>query len=250
MRPGTIVALLVIMSAAPIGQEAAVRQQLVPTGRLRVGLNAGNPLTRSFGADLSRELARRFGVDAVFVEYPTPGAVTEAAGTAWDIAFVAADPDRVGAVAFTPPYVEIEATYLVRGDSPVRSTGDIDRVGMRVATGTTSAYTLVLKREIQHAELVLVSNDEAVRMLAAGKVDAAAGLRFNLVAAASRVPGSRVLADSFTTAQQAIAVPSGHTAALAYLAAFVDEMKRSGFIADAIAKSGFAGARVASGGTR
>src|SRR4051812_19122880 len=108
-----IAAMVVLTAAGPMGTQAAAqetaidstaRQQLLPTGTVRVGINAGNELTRAVGADLARELARRIGTTATLIEYPTPGAVTDAVGKEWDIAFVAADPDRATAIAFTAPY--------------------------------------------------------------------------------------------------------------------------------------------------
>jgi polar amino acid transport system substrate-binding protein len=242
MREAAILTFVVLAAAGIAAQGADARKQLAPTGALRAGLNSGNPLTRSLGTQLSTELAKRLGVDVVFKDYANPGAVTDAAGKEWDIAFVAADPDRADAVAFTSPYVLLEATYLVPANSPLRATADADRAGIKIATGTTSAYTLVLKREIKRAELVLGTNDEGLKSLQDGRVHALAGLRFNLMESAKRVPGSRVLADSFTVAQQAIAVPNGRPAAVSYLDAFLQDMKRSGFIAAAVKKTGFAGA--------
>jgi polar amino acid transport system substrate-binding protein len=218
---------------------------LVHEGKLRVGINNGNQLTRVVGKQIARALAERLGVEALFIEYPTPGAVTDAVGKDWDIAFVAADPDRAAAIVFTRPYVELDATYLVAGSSPIRSTTEVDRAGNRIATGATSAYTLVLKRELKAAELVLLNNDEALRGLAAGTVQAVAGLRYDLLQRAPTVPGSRVLPDAFTRAQLAIAVPKANTAALAYVSGFLDEMKRSGAIASAIQQTGLPGATAA-----
>ncbi len=243
MRAASIVCVCVVVLMATItAQSDAAKKQLVPTGALRAALNSGNPLTSSLGRELSTELAKRLGVEVVFRDYANPGAVTDAAGKEWDIAFVAADPDRAGAVAFTSPYVLLEATYLVPANSSLRATADADRAGIKIATGTTSAYTLVLKREIKRAELVLGSNDEGLKALQEGRVHALAGLRFNLMTSARSVPGSRVLADSFTVAQQAIAVPNGRPAAVSYLDTFLQDMKRSGFIAAAVKKTGFAGA--------
>jgi hypothetical protein len=118
---------------SPAGSGAAGRQQLLPTGTLRAGINAGNALTRAVGAQLARELARRLGAEAVLVEYPTPGAVTDAVGKEWDVAFIAADPERTGTLAFTPAYVELDATYLVR-DASIRTVADVDRAGATIAT--------------------------------------------------------------------------------------------------------------------
>src|SRR3954463_1799256 len=117
MRSLLIVAVLVAASTSLPAQDDAAARQLLPTGKLRVGLNSGNLLTRQVGTAIGRDLAGRLGTDAVFVEYATPGAVTDAVAKEWDVAFVAADPDRGEMIAFTPPYVELDATYLVRGDS-------------------------------------------------------------------------------------------------------------------------------------
>ena len=220
------------------------RRQLLPTGRLRAGINAGNALTRTVGAQLARELARRLGTEAVLVEYPNPGALADGVGRHWDIAFIAADPERAGAIAFTPAYVHLDATYLVRDDS-IRSVADVDRAGAKIATGRTSAYTLVLKRQLMRAELVFPSDEDAIAGLLNGTVTAIAGLRFGLLETAARTPGTRVLGDNITRAQQAIAVPNGNTAALAYMTSFVDDVKKNGFVAAAIQQTGLPGASVA-----
>ena len=255
MRVAATLLLVLLAAAMTSAQDAEVRRQLVPTGALRVGLNFNNQLLAVRGRegaeptgvaiDLARDLARRLGVAPVFVGYADPGAVTDAVGKEWDIAFVAADPDRAAAIAFTPAYLEIDATYLVPSASPARSVADLDRAGLRVATGARSAYTLFLRRALTRAELVFLTNDAAAAALQAGTVDAVAGLRFALLQSAARVPGSRVLPETFTRAQQAIGVPIAHRAALAYVTSFVADVKRSGVVADAIAQTGLAGASVA-----
>lgn len=226
------------------GQSAMAREQLLPAGKLRVGINTGNQLTRVVGKEIARELASRLRTEAVFVEYPSPGAVADGVGRQWDIAFIAADPDREAAIAFTPPYVELDAAYLVAAASPIRSLADIDRRGVRIATGATSAYTLVLKRELKQAELVFLGADEALKALATGTVQAVAGLRFDLVARAATDPGVRVLPETFARAQQAVALPKANAAALAYVTEFLAEAKRRGTIAASIERTGLSGATV------
>lgn len=253
MRGAAIGVSIVLMTAFTMAQDDAARRQLMPTGKLRVGLNYGNQLLvgrdrarpQGVAIDLALELVRRLRAEPVFVGYTTPGEVTEGVAKDWDIAFVAADPDRAQAIAFTPPYLEIDATYLVPASSGARTVGDLDRAGARIATGATSAYTLFLRRTLTQAQLALMSNDSSLAALQAGSVDAVAGLRFALLQSAARVPGSRVLPDNFTRAQQAIAVPKANSAALAYLSAFVADVKRSGFVAAAIAKTGLVGAAAA-----
>ncbi|MGZ5662287.1 MAG: hypothetical protein ACXWG6_13055, partial [Usitatibacter sp.] len=78
---------------------AAARAELAPTGKLRVGLIAVNPVfvtpntppgvTRGIAVDIARELARRIDVPMEPLRYPTVGAMVEAAGKGeWDIAFL------------------------------------------------------------------------------------------------------------------------------------------------------------------
>ena len=240
-----LIALFVLTaSISVLAQDGPLRRQLLPTGKLRVGLNSGNLLTTQVGTEIGRHLAQRLGTDAVFVQYPTPGAVTDAVSREWDVAFVAVDPDRMATIAFTPPYVELDATYLVRGDSDIHTVSDADRPGVTIATAATAAYTLVLKRDIRRATLVFPSNDEAITGLQAGTVSAVAGLRDTLLRSAARVPGSRVLADNITRAQQTVAVPKANAAALAYLTSYLQELKQSGFIADAVRRTNFVGASV------
>jgi polar amino acid transport system substrate-binding protein len=234
---------LTLLGVAVSAQEP-LRQQLFPNGTLRAGINTSNALTQVVGAQLARELARRLGIDVVLVEYPNPGAVADGVGKDWDIAFIAADPDRTAAIAFTPAYLELDATYLVR-DASIRRVADADRAGAKIATGRTSAYTLVLRRQLTRAELVFPSEQDAIAGLQDGSISAFAGLRFNLLQLATRVPGTRVLDDNITRAQQAIAVPKDNRAALAYMTAFVADVKKNGFVAGAIQKTGLPGASVA-----
>jgi polar amino acid transport system substrate-binding protein len=237
------VAAFALLGTVLFAQEAG-RQQLLATGRLRAGINAANALTRTVGAQLARELARRLGTEAVLIEYPSPGAVTDGVGTEWDIAFIAADPGRTETIAFTPAYVELDATYLVRDESAIRVVPEVDRAGSVIATGRTSAYTLVLSRELEAATFVFPSEEDAIAGLQTGTITALAGLRFNLLQIAARVPGTRVLPDNITRAHQAIAVPRANTAALAYVTSFVADVKTSGFVTTAIEQTGLAGVRV------
>ena len=62
----------------------------------------------------------------------------------------------------------------------------------------------------------------------------AAGVKQQLQADAKRIPGLRLLDGRFMVINQAMAVPKGRPAGVAYAAAFVEEMKASGFVAEAL----------------
>jgi len=203
--------------------------------------------------DVARELARRLGVGVELRSYASPGEVADDAVTdAWDVANIGAEPARAETVAFTPPYCEIECTYLVAADSPFASIDDVDRPGVRVASAPRAAYDLWLERNLRHAELVRsTSVDGSFKLFVEQHLDALAGLRPALRTLAERLPGSRVLDGRFTSVRQAIGTPRGRDeAGFAYLCEFVEELKTNGFIADRIADHGVVGLTVSPPATR
>ena len=225
--------------------------EFAPAGTLRAGINYGNPVIvqkdpaggapRGVGPDLARELARRLGVGITYVTYDTAGKLADGVRSdAWDVAFLAGEPERAQEIAFSPPYVQIEGTYMVRRDSPLKAVADVDRAGTRVAVGNKTAYDLFLTRNLKQAELVRspTSLDAIAAFLADPKLDAAAGVRQTLMMAAQKDAQLRVMDDSFQVIRQAAGVPKGRDAAARYLSAFIDEMKASGFVKRALDASG------------
>ena len=227
---------------SPVPDQA--RRELAPTGKLRAGINFSNLLLvnkdggdgapRGVVIEVARELARRVGVPLEIVGFESPGAVANAATTdAWDVAFIAADPARATHIEFTPAYVTIEATYLVRSDSPIRTQADIDRDGVRISVSDKSAYDLFLTRSLKHAQLVRSDGTEnSFKRFVIDGLDAMAGLRGMLLDYAEADPQYRLLDGSFTSAQQAIGTPRERGAAASYLRDFVQDMKQSGFLAE------------------
>lgn len=228
----------------------AVKSELAPAGVLRAGINFGNPVIaqrdarsgepRGVGPALARELARRLGVPLRPVGFETAGKMADAVrDNAWDVAFLAIDPARATDIAFTDAYVHIEGTYLVRENSPLHAIEDFDRDGVRIAVGLKTAYDLYLTRNLKHAQLVRAdTSSAALDVFLAESLDALAGVRQSLVAAASRVRALRILEPSFMVIRQAAGVPRGRNAAAVYLTTFIEEMKRSGFVARALAENG------------
>jgi polar amino acid transport system substrate-binding protein len=235
----------------------AVRSELAPTGTLRVGINLGNflltakdPKTGEFkgvAVDLGQELGRRLGVPVEVIGYPSPGALADAVTTgAWDIGFLAAEPQRAEQIAFTAAYVEIEATYLVPPGSPIKTIADVDRKGVRIAISGKSAYDLYLTRHLKHAELVReVGADKVFKRFVEDKLDALAGLKPRLVKDHANLAGSRLLDGRFTAVQQAIGTPKGRDAGAKYLREFVEDVKATGLVAKAIEKNDVRGLTVA-----
>jgi polar amino acid transport system substrate-binding protein len=241
---------------------SSLLSDLAPTGKLRVGINYGNPILaqrdagsgelRGIAVDLGRELGKRVGVPVDLVGFESAGKMFDAVKAgAWDVAFLAVDPGRAGDISFTAPYIEIEGTYLVPAGSSVRDVADVDRKGVRVGVSAKSAYDLFLSRSLQHAELVRgPTNNAGFELILAGKVDVVAGIRQHLVANAQKLPGSRVLDGRFMAIQQALGTPKGRDVAAKYLHEFIEDVKASGLVAEAIERSGIPGVSVAPAGSR
>src|SRR5262245_50781530 len=118
----------------------AIRRDLTSTGTLRAAINYGNFIlatrdratgeSRGVAIDLTQELSRRLGVPVEIVAYDSVAIMGDAAPSGvWDIAFLGSDPKREALMSFTAAYLEIEATYLVQGASPLRDAEEVDRSG-------------------------------------------------------------------------------------------------------------------------
>ena len=245
------------MSACASRPPAAAIAELAPGGKLRAAINFGNPILaskdaatgepRGVSVDLARELARRLGMPVELVTFSSAGRTVEALKNGQiDVAFVAIDPARAVDISYSAPYIVIEGAYLVRQDSPIQRNEDVDRPGTRIAVGAGSAYDLYLQRELKAATLVRAPTSPAVvDFFLTEKLDVAAGVKQQLQADARRVPGLRLLDGRFMVINQAMGTPRGREAGAAYLRSFVEEMKASGFIAQALRRHGIEGAAVA-----
>ena len=165
---------------------------------------------------------------------------------AWDAAFLAVEPGRANEIAFTAPYLLIEGTYLIPPESPIHSLADVDRAGVRLGVSTGSAYDLYLSRTLKQAQMIKAVNpNTAFGLLIDGKVDVVAGVRQALIANAAKLPGSRVFDERFMAIEQAMGMPHGRPGALRFLRDFIEEVKGSGFVAQALARAGISGVAVA-----
>ena len=235
------------MSAVPQN----IVQALAPPGRLRVSINLGNMVLAQtdaqtgkpagVSADLARKLAERLGVAADLATFDAAGKVFDAIKRQeLDIVFLAVDPVRGQEIAFTPPYVLIEGNFIVPASSGLASMADIDKPGTRVAVARGSAYDLFLTRALKAATLLRRETGEAsLEQFIADKLEAAAGVRQPLVRFMEQHPGCRLIEPPFMEIRQAMGTPKGRgEAAEAYLRAFIEEMKASGFVAEALRRSG------------
>lgn len=234
------------MDDAPTPAPGPLAAQLAPSGRLRASINLGNAVLAQgtpdepggVTVDLAREVGRRLGLP---VDLLTFGAAKDSLaamerGDA-DLCFLAIDPARAGTVAFTSPYVLIEGVYAVPLTSSIASAAEVDRPGVRVGVKEGSAYDLHLTRELREA--TVVRGAEGVDVFADEGLEAGAGIREPLTAWVAGREDVRVVEPAFMQIRQAMGLPVAvDPAALGWLDGVLAELLSTGFVADALERSG------------
>jgi ABC-type amino acid transport substrate-binding protein len=237
---------------------AQVIQAFAPTGKLRASINLGNPVLAKrdpvtqkavgVSVDMAHALGHCLNAETELVVFEAASKSVDAVtqGLA-EVGFFAIDPLRGASISFTSPYVLIEGGYLVPEKSAIQSAQEVDHAGIRVAVGKGSAYDLFLTREFQHADIVRASTPSGVvEMFVEQGLEVAAGIKQTLEADAKRFNGLRQLPGRFMLIQQAMGCHKDKGADAAYfLQAFVEELKSSGFIYQALDRHGIQGCSVA-----
>ena len=226
-------------------------------GKLRASINLGNPLLANLDAtgnavgvsiDIAQELARRLHVDVELQVFKKAAQSVEAVSAQQaDIGFFAIDPLRGAEIAFTAPYLLIEGYYLVRDGASIKTNAEVDESGNRVVVGTGSAYDLYLTRELKRASLIrATSSQDVIKTFLELGAEVAAGVKQQLEADAEPHTGLHMLDQRFMTIQQAMGLAKTRGAdATEYLREFVEKIKRSGFVADALQRHGITGVSIA-----
>ena len=242
-----------IAAGGASAQENTAVKELIPRGKLRVGVvfapaasaffvvkdASGEP--HGVTVDLAIELAKKLGVPVEFMLAANSGLVTDATESgAVDVGFMPVDEERKKRVDFGPAYFMIESTYLASAASGIKTVAEVDRPNVRVVgianTTTIRAATRSLKNTTISAA---ASVEEAMALLRAGKADAFALSRDSLPPLAAQLPGSRIVDGGFQQTAIAIAVPKNRPNALAYVTAFLQQAKASGSVRRALDKAGF-----------
>jgi polar amino acid transport system substrate-binding protein len=258
MGPRLLVAIAVLLVTASANAQPTSDPRvadLVQAGKVRFGTfppqytkDAPTSELKGPWVEVMRALGAHMRLPVVLIELPTPTKLVECLDTGpCDIGSLGFDPTRAGQVGgFTPPFMQVEYTYLVPAAATARSVADMDRSGIRIAVVRNHASTLSLSRIAKLAQLITADTpDAAFGLLRSGKVDAWASVRPALMEYAAEFPGSRVIADSYGANFPALVVPKGQPARLAYISEFIEDAKASGIVQRAIDRAGQPGYRVA-----
>jgi polar amino acid transport system substrate-binding protein len=236
-----------------MGAPTALAGDLAPAGALRAAINLGNPVLAhgtpaepgGVTVDLAREVAARLDVPLELICFDAARKSFEALTSgAADLGFLAVEPARAAEVAFTAPYVVIEGVFVVPADAPFETPADVDRPGVRIGVKQGSAYDLYLTRTLRHA--TVVRGEDGVIAFEEQGLEVAAGIRQPMTAYAAAHPGTRVLDERFMQILQAVATtPARRPETVAFLRELVEELKATGFVADALRRANQPDATVA-----
>jgi polar amino acid transport system substrate-binding protein len=255
----TVMALALVFAEAAVAQDAPARAALAPTGKLRVALLPLPHMAlrdRSTGQftgviiDLGRELARRLDVPVEFAAADSNlAAVDQVKNGRADVTFLVGLPELAAQIDFGPAYIEYETTFLVPGNSAIRSVADIDRPGIRVIAPEPSAIATVISQRFKNVKLVGVpiaisSAPRVAEMLKSGEADAYSNLTHLLSLAQPNLPDWRLVPGSYMMTSFSIGYPKSMPIAASYANKFIEEMKENGFIQQAIDRSNLRGALV------
>ena len=225
-----------------------IQKELSSKGILRAAINMSNFLLVTdktkdgtpigVSPDMAYELANKLDLQLKLIPYASPGEIADdAANDKWDICNIGAEPQRAEKINFSAAYAEIQATYIVQSNSKINNILDVDKIGNKICVASRTAYGLWLERNIHNAELIQVEGvDSSFDVFLNENLDALAGLRPALIDDVKKISGGKILEGQFMSVQQAIGTSIQNIHSSIYIAEFVEEMKKSGFVQKLIDK--------------
>src|ERR1700750_1444206 len=244
------IAFIAAMMVGPASADA-LKDEIAPTGKLRVAI-AISPAGGAFWStrtesgyagvpvDLGKEMAAQLGVPVEYVAHQNSGQIVDAVlkGT-WDITFLPKDPEREAKMSFGPIYEVADVTYIVKAGSPATNFATLDQPGVKVAAVNNTTTMRGAMAHLKNAKVTgYQTYDEIFGLLKSGEIDAFALSRDQLNAMAEKIPGTRVLDETFKQTVTAVAVPLNHPLALTFVTKFMTQATSNGLLRRAYDNNG------------
>src|ERR1700742_1673606 len=244
------IAFIAAMMVGPASADA-LKDEIAPTGKLRVAI-AISPAGGAFWStrtesgyagvpvDLGKAMATQLGVPVEYVAFQNSGQITDSAAKPnWDVTFLPRDPERESKMSFGPIYEVADATYIVKANSSATDFKSLDQPGMKVAAVNNTTTMRGAQAHLKNAKVTgYQTYDEIFNLLKNGEIDAFALSRDQLNAMARKIPGTKVLDETFKKTVTAVAVPLNHPQSLAFAKKFMGEAIANGTMRKAIDDDG------------
>ena len=221
---------------------------LLPKGILRAGINMSNFLLvtgkKANGSpdgvspDLVKQIALDLKVNYELIPFDRPGELADAVNDdIWDIGNIAYEPERANTISFTNPYVLIDANFLIRKNSELKTNKDIDKTGVSIVVAERSAYDLWLTDNLTNAKIIRVSSiQESHDVFNSNKVDVLAGLKPKLLDEVSFNNSCMIINEPFTFVKQSVGFKKGETEVIDFLNNLILKYLKSGVINNLLKK--------------
>jgi polar amino acid transport system substrate-binding protein len=260
-RLALLLAPAVLAIAAQTSSAQTPAQVLAPTGTLRVIFLGMNPVQgrmdpqtgKATGPvpEIAEALAKKLGVPLKIMSSPNAAGIASALDrNEADVGVLAYDVERTKDVDYGAPLLVMFNSYLVKRDSPIRRSADVDRAGVTVAAVRGQTQELYVSSHLKNAKVrvfeTMPPQAEVEKLLLGGGVDVfAINRQRSLDAEAESARRLRALDDSFLEVDQSFVVKKGDRSKLPVLAAFAAEVRTSGLVRQSIARAKLTGVDVA-----
>ena len=226
----------------------AISKKLVPTGVLRVGINMSNfllingkdsdGLPDGVSPDIGKRLARELNVECKLIQFKKPGLLADAVDEdMWDIGNIACEKERSKTIDFTNPYVNIDANFMFRKKDNLKTNGDINLPGIKIAVLERSAYDLWLTENFKNVELIRVNTiEESHQLFREDKVNVLAGLKPKLIEEIKTNNDFQIINSPFTYIKQSIGIKKGNPEILYFLNKFITNLIKEGYVENLLKK--------------
>ena len=177
-------------------------------------------------------------VNYELIPFDRPGELADAVNDdIWDIGNIAYEPERANTISFTNPYVLIDANFLIRKNSELKTNKDIDKTGVSIVVAERSAYDLWLTDNLTNASIIRVSSiQESHDVFNSNKVDVLAGLKPKLLDEVSFNNSFMIINEPFTFVKQSVGFKKGETEVIDFLNNLILKYLKSGVINNLLKK--------------
>jgi polar amino acid transport system substrate-binding protein len=237
---------LLFLTSIPIMAQSDINAEMIPTGKLRMGINGSNATlyTRAadgsaagIAVDIGKFIAAKLGVPFEPVVYSGAATYTASFGTGeWDLIVTGRNPLAAQRVDFLPDVILIDYVYVAAPGRDFAGPDQVDRVGVKIGVPRNASADAFLSQRLKAAELVRVAGDAnaVTTMLRDGKIDLYASGIDSLTRIANNLPGAKIIG-TFDTVAFAVSVAKGWSpAARQRLTQLVNEAKDAGIVQRAI----------------
>lgn len=230
-----------------------IKNDVAPTGALRVGLYQGSPTSyladgnltdnRGIGFGLGKQFSAAIDLPYKPIVYSKNADVMDAIKDGKvDLVFTNATAARAKFIQFSEPVIRLEKGFLLSPKSKVSNIAELNNSSIRIGVSVGSSSEREVAELLSKAKLVKMSSTkETIEQLISGKIDAFSSNKGILFELSDQVSGSKVMPEVIGYESMALGVPIDRPNVKPELDQFIQSLQTSGQLAAIIGRSGLRG---------